>query len=135
MPRAALLPPDAVLAKPTALLLMPVTVTVLLRPIALLLLAAALLPKPTALLLFQVLPDNTGFVPAINEVAPEVLSAPPPVMVAPPQPEDGRVEVEVATEAAGDTGEHLVGRAALEARDLGRGCGVFIHGSSMPCGG
>ena len=50
------------------------------------------------------------------------------------EPEDGRVELEVAAEAAGDTCDQGVGRAALEALDLGRVCDVFIHASRLTRG-
>ena len=43
-----------------------------------------------------------------------------------PEPEDGRVELEVAAEAAGDSCDQRVAGAALEALDLGRVCDVFF---------
>ena len=49
-----------------------------------------------------------------------------------PEPEDGRVEVEVASEAAADAGDPFVVRAALEPLDLGGVCDVFAHVSRLP---
>ena len=49
-----------------------------------------------------------------------------------PEPEDGRVEVEVAPEAAADAGDPFVVRAALETLDRGGMCDVFAHVSRVP---
>src|SRR4029077_17690166 len=52
-----------------------------------------------------------------------------------PEPEDGRVEVEVAGESAADTGDMPVGPRPLETLDLGGMCDVFAHASRLPTRG
>ena len=49
-----------------------------------------------------------------------------------PEPEDGRVELEVAAQSASDACDHGVGGAALEAPDLGCVCDVLVHASRVP---
>ena len=61
------------------------------------------------------------------------IPAPPSsVRTTKPRRKNGRVEVEVAAEAAGDAGEHAVGGAALEALDARGMCDVFAHVSRLP---